>query len=253
MVRAVTGRIRVALVDEVGVREQLRHLLDSVPDVEIVGTGTTHGDALALASTAAPDLMFLGIRLPDLNGMAAFEAMPAARRSAVAFVADREEYAYRAFELQALDYLLCPLDPARVERVVSRARRELLSEGRLARSAPGTLGAQTAQRRLLIKSPDQLTFVDLDEIDWIESAGNQVRVHAGPATYVSRVTMGAMEMRLDARFVRIHRSAMVNAMRIRGIRQDRSERVSVILKDGTVVTADGHIHDRLAEWLNHAC
>jgi two-component system LytT family response regulator len=254
MLHAVHGRIRVAIVDsEPNTRDRLRQWLDAAMDVEVVGAGSTDGDAVALADAVSSDLIFLGMRPPDLNGMAALEAVPRARRSAVVFVTDREEYAYRAFELQAVDYLLSPIDAARFEQAMWRARGELLSEGaRFMSVVAGLRATPRPPRRLMVKSPGQVTFLDLDEIDWIESAGNYTRVHTGAVAYLTRETMGGMETRLDARFLRVHRSSIVNTNRIGQIRTD-AERVWVVLKDGTEVPAGRYIVSRLAEWMSDAC
>lgn len=119
---------------------------------------------------------------------------------------------------------------------------------------PGTSdrGAHSAPR-LIVKSPGHLTFVDFDEIDWLSAAGNYVRVYAGATVHIARETMNGMGARLDARFARVHRSAIVNTHRIRRISTDRSARTWVVLKDGTEVPAGREIEEHLAGWMRDAC
>lgn len=243
---------RVALVDDdPAERERLRSLLEAAPDIDIVGAGLTGDDAIALSTSVSPDVLFVAIRDPHLNALASVGALPLDRRPAVVVIAEREDYAFQAFETQAVDYLLTPFSDARFERCLARVRR--MAGATPERGLPLPRRAGLTTRRLIVRTPGLLTFVPLGEIDWVESAGNYVRVHAGPDTHITRESMTSVEARLDERFVRVHRGAIVNADRIRRISNDDSGHPWVVLKDGTQISAGRYIEGKLREWVNSAC
>lgn len=247
--------LRTAIVDANALeRERVRRLLEVAPDVEIVGAGLTQDDAVALAARIAPDLMFVAIRDPHLNGLAAMSAIPHERRPGIVVIAECEDYAFQAFETQAIDYLLIPFTDRRFEQSLSRARRMLHhASAERAEWVAGSPSAAVGERRLIVRTSRHLTFIPLCDIDWVESAGNYVRVHAGRETHLVRETMTSIEVRLDERFVRIHRTAIVNADRIRRITNDECGHRLVLLKDGTQIPAGRFIEGQLRDWMNSAC
>ena len=193
--------------------------------------------------------MFLDIQMPQMDGVALArtlgEAMPA-----VVFVTAYDEYALRAFEVHALDYLLKPFSAERFKSALMHARQHLSS-----RRALGTREAAGAERRdrLVIKSSGRIYFVRIREIDWCEAAGNYVRLHVGPQTHLVRGTMGHIESQLDpAQFVRVHRSTIVNVDRIQELRSSFNGEYVILLSDKTRLTLSRGYRDGLQTKLGKA-
>lgn len=240
------NRIRAVVVDDEALaRERVVRLLAGQPDIEIVAECDDGHQAIAAVRDLAPDLLFLDVQMPAINGFGVLEAIAAQPPPAVVFVTAFDRYALRAFEVHALDYLLKPFSAERFEKAVARARAELeqtRAGGEINRRLVALLEDLRADKkrhdRIVVKSPGRVAFLRLDEIDWIEAAGNYVRIHAGQTAHLLRETMKSFEARLDpARFVRIHRSAIVNVDRIVELRPMLHGEHTVILKDGTRLTA----------------
>ncbi len=233
--------IRAVVVDDEPLaREGLRMMLAAHAELEVVGEARSGAEALELALRIRPDLMLVDVQMPEMSGLELAAALPAAAppAPAIVFVTAYDEYAVRAFEVHALDYLLKPVDEARLGEAIRRARahRQLapLLGDRL-RDAMSALRAEPAgdpprpAERLAIRDGERIVFVGVDEIDWIEAADYYVEIHAGGRSYLHRETMQRLETRLDPdRFVRIHRSRLVNRQRIRELRwEGRGEMVVV--------------------------
>jgi two-component system, LytTR family, response regulator len=250
-----TTLMRVIIVDDEPLaRQRLRQLLSTAGDVQIVGEGASGLDAIALIQSLTPDLVFLDIEMPDLDGFAAMAHLPAAARPAVIFVTAHETYAHQAFEIEALDYLLKPFSPERFKGALARARRHIAgaqAEGPGIASLLSLLRDDRRPHRLVAKSGDKVAFIRFDEIDWIESAGNYARVHAGAETHLIRETMKNLETTLDHRFIRVHRSTIVNSDRIKVITADRHGAPWVVLRDGTRLSAGRYIESRLKKWMEN--
>jgi two-component system LytT family response regulator len=248
--------MRVIIVDDEPLaRQRLRHLLSKADDMEIVGEGSTGHDAIALIESLAPDLVFLDIQMPDLDGLTAIAHVPAAARPQVIFVTAHDTYAHQAFDVDALDYLLKPFSVERFEEALGRARRRFSSgqgEGPQIASLLSMLRAEPKPHRLVAKSGDNVSFIRFDEIDWIESAGNYARVHAGAEAHLIRETMKNLEVRLDQRFIRVHRSTIVNSDRIKVITADATGAQWVVLRDGTRLSAGRYIESRLKKWIGRS-
>lgn len=255
LLSGASGQIRAVIVDDEPLaRERLRLLLDREKDIKLVGEGTTGREAIALVETQTPDLMFLDVAMPDLDGVAAISAVPPATRPAVIFVTAYNDYAPRAFELDALDYLLKPFSAERFELSLARARRRF---GQARASGDG--GQLSVQSRwsqkagrfepVVVKSGDRFLFFSMDEIDWIEASGNYVCVHVGTERYLIRESMKGMEARLDSRFLRGHRGSIVNGDRIRLIGAGKDGHLCIVLRDGTRLPAGRQIESRLRAWL----
>ncbi|HET9752658.1 MAG TPA: LytTR family DNA-binding domain-containing protein [Myxococcales bacterium] len=231
--------VRAAVVeDEPPARLGLRALLAADPEVELVAECATAEEALVALQRAPVDVLFLDVQLARRTGFDLLEALGANRPPAVVFVTAHDHHAVRAFEVQAVDYLLKPYDDRRFAQALERAKERLRQSraqalaGQLARTLlPPPV---PAPRTLMLKDGARAVFLREDEIDWIEAQDYYVEVHAGSAAHLHRETLQDLEARLDpARFVRIHRSAIVRIDRIRQIQALPSGDAAVILRDGT--------------------
>ena len=232
--------LRTILVDDVKLaRQRLRRLLGAFPDVEVAGECADAASAIATIAELAPDLVFLDIEMPEQDGFAVLAELPAAARPAVVFVTAYDQHAVRAFEANALDYLLKPVEPARLAATLDRVRAQRASGVGNAK-LDALLRALERDRyptRLAVRGNDGTQLVRVAEIDWIEAAGNYLCVRAGKVTHVLRETLTQMESRLDpARFVRIHRSRIVNIDRIVKLSPLFNGDHTVQLGDGTELT-----------------
>jgi two-component system, LytTR family, response regulator len=222
--------------DEPLARDGLRLMLAAHPDVEIVGEAGNGRDGLALCRALAPELVLVDVQMPERSGLELIAALPEAGRPAVVFVTAYDEFAVDAFRVHALDYLVKPIDEDLLAGALARARlhRQLARHGDRLRDAIAML---EARRQLAIRDGDRVHLVPIDDIDWIEAADYYVEVHAGPRTYLHREPLQRLAASLDpARFVRIHRSRLVNRTRIREIRWERPRGMVVVLP-GDVVLA----------------
>ncbi len=211
--------------DEPLARKKIRTLLAREPDVEVAGECGSGPEALELIRDLDPNLVFLDIEMPELDGLALLQGLGPRPTPAVIFVTAYDEYAVRAFDVQALDYLLKPIDRRRFQTALERARDHLRVSGE--RAAPPLT-------RLLVKTGDRTQVLKVDDVDWVETADNYVKVHALGQTHLLRETLAHLRSRLDpARFVRIHRSAMVNVDRIQSLYPLFHGDQMVVLHDGT--------------------
>lgn len=213
---------RVVIVDDEPLaRERLRTLLQGRSGYELVAECHDGEAAVAVLEAERPDLVFLDVEMPGLDGFSVLEALGEATPEHVVFATAYDHYAVRAFEVRAVDYLLKPFDRTRFEETLQRIeRRRALpaasGERALIQDLLGELRAQRGYAtRLAVRTGQKITFVPTAEVEWIEADGNYARVHAGSRDYLLRETMKGVEARLDPRrFVRIHRSAIVNVERI---------------------------------------
>jgi two-component system LytT family response regulator len=249
--------IRTLIVDDEPLaRQRVRALLEGEPDVEVVGECGDGRRAAAAIAELKPDLVFLDVQMPHLDGFGVLDAVRADHLPAVVFVTAYDRYALRAFEVHALDYLLKPFDRERFHKALGRARAQLRREPgadvsrRLLALLEDVQGARKGLERLVIKSGGRVCFVRTDEIDWVEAAGNYLRLHVGGEVHLLRETMNRLEARLDpARFLRIHRSTMVNIERIQELQPTFHGEHVVLLRDGTELTLSRGYRDRLQELL----
>jgi two-component system, LytTR family, response regulator len=234
----VTPLRTVIVDDEEPARELLRALLAAWPDVEVVGEAGDGAEALAMIARLAPDLAFLDVQMPEMSGIDVAQAL--SRREAppaVVFVTAYDQYAVKAFEVSALDYLLKPFDADRLAAALARVR------GRRSGADPAVLAtvqALLARARppagepIVVKADGKHVFLGPNEIEWIEAVGKEVRVHLGATALLVRESMNGIETRLDrARFVRVHRSALVNRAHIREVQPWFKGDYVVILRRGT--------------------
>ncbi len=233
--------LRVLIVDdEPPARDKLREVLGQMPGVEIVGEA---GDGLTAAQAiqdVRPDLVFLDVRMPELDGFGVLAALPAEALPLVVFVTAFDTFAVRAFDVHAVDYVLKPFDRERLAESVTRARERLGAarsrdrEQRMLELMTELAPRQRPLERVLVKSGTRFEFVRLADIDWIEAAGNYVTLHAGARAPLLRHTLNGLERQLDPeRFRRIHRSVIVNLDRIKDIRALANGEYCARLADGT--------------------
>ena len=250
------NKIRTLIVDdEPMARERVRSLLEPQPDIELLGECSDGQQAVLAIERLQPQLVFLDVQIPGLDGFAVLRAIPPDRMPLVVFTTAYDEYALRAFDVHALDYLLKPFDSQRFYNTLDRARERIERQraGELGKRLLAMVqdlkpdGAQTSDR-LVVKSSGRIFFVRLDEIDWIDAAGNYVRLHVNGESHLFRETMNAIEKRLDSRFVRIHRSHIVNADRIKELLPSDGEH-TVVLQNGTRLTLSRGYKGRLQERL----
>lgn len=233
-------KIRALLVDDEQLaRQRVRLLLAEEPDVEIIGESRDGFEAVSQLQATKPDLLFLDVQMPDMDGFEVLRRVPQASLPVVIFTTAYDQHALRAFDAHALDYLLKPFKPARFKEAVQRAR-DLIANKRAGVAARGLLAllGQTPAppgqlTRLAVKTPGKVTFVELDQIQAIEAAGKYAVVHVGKANHVLRETMSSLESHLPPqRFLRISRSVIVNIDQIQELQPMFKDENLVVLKNG---------------------
>jgi two-component system LytT family response regulator len=256
-------RIRVVVVDdEMPARERLVELLEKQPEVELAGVGRNGQEAVQLILSEAPDLVFLDVQMPGLDGFSVLREIPPQNVPPTIFVTAHDKYALQAFEAHALDYLLKPFSDERFEAVLQRAREHIRTKAagdlslRLARllgDAGGPSEGTGYHDRIAIRSGTRLIFLEIRDIDWIEAAGVYVYLHVGPKAYLYRATVGQICERLDPKtFLRIHRSTIVNTDRILELKSRSRGEYGIILKNGTELTLSRGFRPQLEGWLRHS-
>jgi len=233
-------RLNILVVeDEPLAREGLKLLLGRQPQVESVSEARNAREAIALIREQKLDLVFLDVQMPRTDGFAVVQAVGAERMPPVIFVTAHDQYAIRAFEIAAIDYLLKPVTEERFALAFQRAIGRL--QGSPQQDATNQVLALLDSianpprqlERFAVRSGEHTTFVPVNEVDWIEAFQNYVRLHAGPATYLLHVPMNSIESVLDSnRFLRIHRSHIVNVRRIARLWPIAHGQYSVELKSG---------------------
>src|SRR5207248_5677408 len=211
--------LRVVVADdERPARSFLVSLLRHYDDVEVVGEATNVTEAVELIERLQPDLALLDLQMPEVDGLGVVRLVRRHRLPLVAFVTAYDEYAVRAFELNALDYLLKPFDEDRLRQSIARASEKLKEQDQraLIERLQTLISSRAAQpKRLTVKNDEAYEFVDIDSIDWVESANNYVQLHCGTKNYLMSETLNNLEKRLSPHgFLRVHRRHLVNARRV---------------------------------------
>jgi len=242
--------------DETLARKFIRRILKDDHDVEIVGECSNGKEAVAMIRKQNPDLVFLDVQMPELDGFAVLESIHTDPLPEIIFATAYEQYAIRAFELHALDYLLKFFDQARFKDAIKHAKERLRSErqkeGRMQISAllESIRNKPRYLDRLVIKAGGRITFLGTHEINWIEADDKYVHLHTGKISPMVRQTLSAMETQLDPKkFRRIHRSSIVNVERIKELQPLFSGEYSILLDDGTKLTLSRNYKDKLFELL----
>jgi two-component system LytT family response regulator len=236
----IVPNIRAIIADDEGLaRTKLRLLLSSETGISVVAECGDGKQAVDAVLVHKPDLLLLDIQMPDLDGFEVLKQIPAEQMPLVIFTTAYDQYAIRAFEAHALDYLLKPFNQERLHNALERVKAELLkSHEHSLRSRIldmlGDVKPDSPQlRRLVIRSAGRVVFLDLNEVDWIEAAANYVKLHVGRDSFLLREGIGHISARLDPdRFVRIHRSSIVNVSRIRELQPCDSGEYIAVLRDG---------------------
>jgi len=254
------GKIRTIVVDdEKPARVRLLELLDRETDVDVVGTAADGREAVALIREVGPDLVFLDVQMPTLDGFGVLQELASDRLPVVIFVTAYDKYAIQAFDAHATDYLLKPFSDQRFESAINRARKYLGTSE--AREQAEQLAAAAHERRsvdagsgylerLVVKAGGNVTFLDVDDLDWIEAAGVYVYLHAGPKVHLYRSSVSQLLQRLDPRrFVRVHRSAAVSTARIKELRTRSHGDYTVVLQNGAEVAMSRGYRSALESWL----
>jgi two-component system LytT family response regulator len=249
------GKIRVLVADDEPLaRERLRMLLAREDWLEIIAECPNGPETIDSIGRLQPDLVFLDIQMPGATGFEVIEAVGPARMPLVVFVTAFDHYALRAFDVHALDYLLKPFDRERFEQALARARQQLERrtngdlERRLLELVQDLKPSAQRLERFVIKSGGRVFFVRAEEIDWIEAAGNYVKLHVGNESHLFRETMNALEAQLDPdTFFRIHRSHIVNIERVKELQPWFNGEYVVFLQNGTRLTLSRGYREKLQE------
>jgi two-component system LytT family response regulator len=253
-------RIRTLIVDDEPLaRQRLRALLGGDPDIDLVGECGDGRQALDEVRRLTPDLLFLDVQMPALDGFGVLEGLAGGALPAVIFVTAHDRYALKAFEVNAVDYLLKPFDRARFSAALQRAKAQVRRaragalDERLLDLLETVQNRRPGPERLIVKSGGRVYFVRVQDIDWIEAAGNYVRLHVGKEDHLLRESLSGLEGKLDAgRFVRIHRSTIVNMDRIRELQPAFHGDHVLLLQDGTELTLSRSFRERMEAALGHA-
>jgi two-component system LytT family response regulator len=235
--------MRVLIVDdEAPARAKLRRLLGGEPGVEIAGEADSGAAAVSAIRALRPDVVFLDVQMPKLDGFGVVLEIGLASMPRVVFVTAHDEHALRAFEVEAFDYVLKPVAPDRFARVLERLRRDLpLPDARLADRLESLLDRigrrEPSLRRLLVEEGDRQVFLDLADVDRIEASRNYVEIHARGRTFLFRSPIGSLASRLDPEvFLRINRSQIVPLDRVKELQPWFHGEFRVVLRDGTTLT-----------------
>lgn len=277
-VNASTNKIRTCVVDgQLSVRRSVARWLERDADIELLAQLANGGEAGRFLAQEQPDLVIVGTDLPDMRGFKLVETVNAGQPPVVVMLAASPQDALRAFEVAAVDCLLKPLDEPRLAAAVRRAKAEVnrrrtealgskishllthlqaMEAGRAlpAAGAPAPAEGETITRdRILLKTGGEIYFLKSEEIDWIEAEGDYMKFHAAGRVHQLRETMGRLEERLDPRrFLRIHRSTIVNIDRVKKLSPDFAGEYAVVLQDGTKLRLSRGYHGRLQELMRDA-
>jgi len=251
----MTPRTRVLIADDEPLaRERLRTLLSGAKWVELVAECQNGLEAIEGIERHQPDLVFLDVQMPGATGFEVIEALGRESLPLVVFVTAFDKYALRAFDVHAIDYLLKPFDRERFGQALGRAREQLERrshgdlERRLLELVQNLKGPSARLERFVIKSGGRVFFIRAAEIDWIEAAGNYVKLHAATEAHLFRETMNAIEARLDPDiFFRIHRSHIINIERVKELQPWFNGEYVVFLKNGTRLTLSRGYREKLQE------
>jgi two-component system, LytTR family, response regulator len=253
-------KIRSLIVDdELLARARINELLARETDIEVVGECANGTDAVTAIAEHIPDLVFLDVQMPELNGFGVLERLSSGPLPVIVFVTAHDAYALKAFEVHALDYLLKPFDRERFQRTLDRARETIKSRStgdfdrRLGELLNQVGDGKRYLNRMIVKGEGASVLVQVKDIDYFESAGNYIKICVGRDRYLLRETMNGLETSLDpGQFVRIHRSFIVNLDRVRGFEPYFHGDYVVRLHDGRTLTLSRTFRDKVEEQLGHS-
>jgi two-component system LytT family response regulator len=248
--------LRTLIVDDEPLaRRRLRHLLHDEPRVEIVGDCEDGPSAVDAVRRLAPDLLFLDVQMPGMDGFDVIAELGASACPAIIFVTAFDRYAVKAFDVHAVDYLLKPFSRARLRLALDRVGALAETDPGLARKLAALMADLQASRpltRFVVKDGERVYFVRVDDVDWLEAAGHYVCLHADGATHIIRDTLSRLESRLDAnRFVRVHRSAIVNLDHIKELRAAFHGEYEIVMHSGERLASSRTAGPRIQQLLKH--
>jgi two-component system, LytTR family, response regulator len=253
--------IRTLLVDDEPLANAgLRALLTAHPDIEVLGEARGGREAIRAIPEMRPDLVFLDVQMPKVDGFAVLREVEAETIPAIIFVTAYEEFAVRAFEVNALDYLVKPITAERLHTALDRVRHSLeqAQQGALAERLRSLLEEQPQPKtayasRIVVRVGNRQLLLPVSDVDWVEADDYCSIIHARGTSHVIRETLGSLAARLDpATFARVHRSAIVNVARVRELRRQRLGNLAAVLADGTTVPISRSRRAQLAERLGGA-
>ena len=243
--------------DEVLARQKLRQLLRDEPEIDIVGEGMTAAETIDLVRATKPQLLFLDIQMPGMDGfdiasqLCADKGGPAPH---IIFTTAHDQYALRAFEIHAVDYLLKPFTRERLSSAVERARKEISRGDQQPATNGGTVRSGSRYTtRIVFKSRGRIVFLPVSDIRWISAEENYVRICTQNETHLLRETMARLEEKLDPEmFLRVHRSSIVNLQHVKEVRTETDGEYAVVLVNGEKLTMSRGYRSRINEWLTHS-
>jgi two-component system LytT family response regulator len=226
--------IRVLIVDdEPPSRRKVRRFLERDSEIGEVLEAGSGEEAIAAMGSFSPDLVFLDVQMPDMDGFTVLSAAPEPRDFHVIFLTAHQHHALRAFDAEALDYLLKPVDPERFERSLERAKEQI----GLRRERKPQTESRPFLKRVVVQTSGREIFLPVERLDWADSDGNYVHLHAGADTYALRSTLEALARQLDPeQFVRINRSELVNLDRVKEMQPWFHGERRIVLRDGRELT-----------------
>ena len=250
--------IRAIIVDdEPPARRRISQMLKAHTDIKIIGECSDGSEAVKFILKNRPDLVFLDVQMPGLNGFEVIQTIGPRQMPPVIFVTAYDKYAINAFDVNAVDYLLKPFDQPRFQAALQRARKEIAVQtnfgkpGKIDRLLTKIKDDNRLQERLLIKSLGRIRIVEIDNIDWLESAGNYVNIHLGKESYLMRATMREMEQRLKVvSFARAHRKVIVNLSRIKEIWWRGYGDAVIVLNNGVQLPLSRRYRNVFLSWLH---
>jgi two-component system, LytTR family, response regulator len=254
------GKLRTLIVDdERSSRRAIEIQLEDMEDVEIVGQAADGAEAVQMIRTARPDLVFLDVQMPDLDGFQILEELGPDPLPRIVFVTAHDAFAVRAFDVSATDYLLKPVDDRQLRRAIDRVRRDLQAGAERGTGSnvrrlmdhidqEGRSSATPHKKRLLAKEKGEYFFIHVADMEWIEAEGNYVRVHLDGGAHLIRASMNELEITLDPeQFLRVHRGAIINLDRVESIQPEGVSDYRVILRSGQAVKVGRTYRDSLLQ------
>ena len=251
-------RIRTLIVDDEPLaRKGVRQFLEEDPEVEILGECGDGVEAVEQIKALHPELVFLDIQMPEMDGFAVLDAINPDELPIVVFVTAYDQHALHAFQVHALDYLLKPFEEERFQEALARAKAQLRQKNgsqltrRIIEMLDGSREERQAPGRIMVRNAGRITFVRVEEVDWIEAQGDYVCLHCQGKKHLVREKISDMETQLPAdRFLRIHRSTIVSIPRIKEMQPLFHGEYAVLLQDGTRLTMSRSFRDRVFERLS---
>jgi two-component system LytT family response regulator len=240
--------------DEVLARQKLRRLLREEPEIDVVGEGVTAAETIDLVRATKPQLLFLDIQMPGMDGFDIATELCSGKTAPphIIFTTAHDQYALRAFEIHAVDYLLKPFTRERLSSAVERARKEILVANEPSNSSIGPNGHRYTNR-IVFKSRGRIVFLPVSDIRWISAEENYVRISTQNETHLLRETMARLEEKLNPdMFLRVHRSSIVNLQHVKEVRTEADGDYAVVLVNGEKLTMSRGYRSRINEWLTHS-